>query len=70
MFLVRSDVEEAVAAQFEDREGVALELVCDPEMHVRSGAQYRCAGVTADGESLEIELTLTDDGGGYTWAED
>jgi hypothetical protein len=69
MFLDRSAVEESVSAQFEDREGVAVELVCDPQMHVRSDARYRCAGVTADGESLEIELTPTDEAGSFTWAE-
>jgi hypothetical protein len=69
MFLDRSAVEEAVTAQFEDREGVPVELVCDPQMQVRTDARYRCAGVTADGETVEIELTLIAEGGGYTWAE-
>lgn len=62
-------VEEAVAGQFEDREGVALDLSCDERMAVEVGAEYRCAGTTADGEDLEILIRVTDDTGTYTWEE-
>ena len=68
--LDRSAVEAAVAAQFEEREGVALDLDCDERMIVRPGADYECEGTTADGEEVEILITVTDNRGAYTWAED
>jgi hypothetical protein len=68
--LDRTAVEDAVAAQFEEREGVALELECRQRMIVRPGADYDCEGTTADGEEVEIVITITDDDGAYTWVED
>ena len=68
--LDRSAVESAVASQFEEREGVALDLECDERMIVRPGADYECEGTTADGEDVEILITITDENGAYTWAED
>nr|WP_243851348.1 DUF4333 domain-containing protein [Modestobacter marinus] len=61
-------VERAVADQFEDREGVALELSCADELPVRDGATYSCAGRTVDGEPVTISITLTGEDGDYTWA--
>jgi hypothetical protein len=68
--LDRAAVEAAVAGQFEEREGVALDLACDERMIVRPGADYECEGSTADGEDVEILITVTDEDGSYTWAED
>lgn len=68
--LDRTAVETAVAQQFEEREGVGLDLACDERMIVRPGADYECEGTTADGEDVEILITVTDDEGAYTWAED
>ncbi len=68
--LDRSAVESAVAAQFEERHGVAVELECRRRMIVRPGADYECEGTTADGESIEILITVTDENGAYTWAEE
>jgi hypothetical protein len=68
--LDRAAVEAAVAQQFEEREGVALDLACDERMIVRPGADYECEGTTADGEDVEILITVTDGEGAYTWAED
>lgn len=63
-------VEQAVSEQFEEREGVALDLACDERMIVRPGADYECEGTTADGEEVELLITVTDRDGAYTWAED
>jgi hypothetical protein len=68
--LDRAAVERDVAAQFEEREGVGLDLACDERMIVRPGADYECEGTTADGEDVEILISVTDDEGSYTWAED
>jgi hypothetical protein len=68
--LNRSAVERDVAAQFEEREGVPIDLTCDEEMRVEKGQTYQCTGVTADGEEVTLEITVTDENfAEYTWAE-
>ena len=63
-------VERDVAAQFEEREGVAIDLTCTEEMEVEEGESYPCSGVTADGEEVTLQITITDeDTGAYTWTE-
>jgi hypothetical protein len=67
LILDRSAVEAAVSLQFEQREGVAVNLACAGRMVVAAGATYPCDGATADGEEIQIEVRLTDDSGAYTW---
>jgi hypothetical protein len=63
-------VERDVAAQFQEREGVAIELDCADEMEVSVDASYECTGTTADGESVTLRITITDeDAAAYTWTE-
>ena len=68
--LDRAAVERDVAEQFEQREGVAIDLTCDQEMRVETGESYPCTGVTADGEEVELQITITDENfAEYTWTE-
>jgi hypothetical protein len=68
--LDRAAVERDVAEQFEAREGVAIDLTCDAEMRVENGESYPCTGVTADGEEVELQITITDENfAEYTWTE-
>jgi hypothetical protein len=68
--LDRNAVERDVAAQFEEREGVAVELDCAEEMKVESGATYECTGTTADGEDVTLEIAISDEeSAAYTWTE-
>jgi hypothetical protein len=68
--LDRNAVQRDVAAQFEEREGVAIDLSCDDEMKVEEGATYQCTGTTADGEDVTLEIAVTDeDTAAYTWTE-
>jgi len=68
--LARSAVERDVAAQFEQLEGVAIDLSCPDEMKVESGAEYTCTGTTADGEEVELAIKIGDElNGNYTWTE-
>jgi hypothetical protein len=63
-------VERDVAAQFEQREGVAIDLDCADDMSVESGASYECTGVTADDEPVTLGITITDEEqAAYTWTE-
>ena len=63
-------VERDVAAQFEQREGVAVELDCADDMEVNEGATYECSGTTADGESVTLRIAITDaESASYTWTE-
>ncbi|SOD97445.1 DUF4333 domain-containing protein [Blastococcus haudaquaticus] len=68
--LDRNAVQRDVAAQFEEREGVAVELECAQEMKVESDATYECTGTTADGEDVTLQIAITDeDTAAYTWTE-
>ncbi|MGY1915126.1 DUF4333 domain-containing protein [Blastococcus sp. SYSU DS0973] len=68
--LSRGAVERDVAVQFEQREGVAVDLECAEEMTVEQGATYECTGVTADEERITLRIEITDeDGARYTWTE-
>lgn len=63
-------VEDDVAAQFAQVEGVAVDLTCDDEMQVEQGADYECSGTTADGEEVTLRIVITDeDTAAYTWEE-
>jgi hypothetical protein len=63
-------VEDDVAAQFEEIEGVAVELTCDDEMQVEQGSDYECTGTTADGEEVTLRIVITDEtDAAYTWEE-
>jgi len=63
-------VEADVAAQFEQIEGVAVDLTCDDEMQVEQGADYECTGTTADGEEVTLRIVITDEtDASYTWEE-
>jgi hypothetical protein len=65
-----SAVERDVAAQFQQREGVAIELDCGDDMEVIKGATYECTGTTADGESVTLKIAITDEkSAAYTWTE-
>jgi hypothetical protein len=63
-------VERDVAAQFQQREGVAIELNCPDDMEVSANATYECTGTTADGESVTLQIAIADENtAAYTWTE-
>jgi hypothetical protein len=63
-------VERDVAAQFEQREGVSIDLDCADDMKVQKDATYECKGTTADGESVTLKIAITDEkSAAYTWTE-
>jgi hypothetical protein len=66
--LDRTSVERDVATQFQQREGVALDLDCAQEMVVDEGATYECTGTTEQGEEVTLEIAITDEtDAAYTW---
>jgi hypothetical protein len=68
--LDRSAVERDVAAQFQEREGVAIRLDCADSMALTTGATYRCQGTTAEGEKVTLLIRVTDaTKARYTWSE-
>ena len=63
-------VERDVAAQFQEREGVPVQLTCPADMEVSADATYECAGTTEAGEDVTLQLTITDaENAAYTWTE-
>jgi hypothetical protein len=62
-------VQRDVAEQFEQREGVPLDLRCSDRMTVETGRSYECEGTTADGEPITITITIAGEDASYTWSE-
>ncbi|MFW3172382.1 DUF4333 domain-containing protein [Geodermatophilus sp. CPCC 206100] len=68
--LDRSAVERDVAAQFEERAGVPIDVRCPAEMVVESDAVYECSGTTEDREDLTLQIRITNVVlAEYTWEE-
>jgi hypothetical protein len=68
--LNRSAVQRDVAAQFEEREGVRIDLQCGNGMKLTTGATYTCRGTTADGEKVTLRIRVTDaKQARYAWSE-
>jgi hypothetical protein len=68
--LDRGAVQRDVARQFQEREGVAVDLSCAQDMKVTEGASYDCRGTTAQGEQVRLRITITDEQTpAYTWTE-
>jgi hypothetical protein len=65
------EVERDVAAQFEERYGVAIDVECPRDMEVDQGSTHECDAVTADHEKVTVVLTITDeDPVAYEWDVD
>ncbi len=62
-------VQSDVAAQFENQEGVSIELNCPGDMEVEVGNTYECTGTTADSEDVTLVIEISDEDGNYTWQE-
>ena len=63
-------VERDVSAQFQEREGVALQLDCPDDMEVSANATYECTGTTDRGENVTLQIAITDEKtAAYTWTE-
>ena len=66
--LDRHAVERDVAGQFQQREGVAVTLVCPQDMALVRGRSYRCAGATATGEHVTVRIVVSSTTpAAYTW---
>lgn len=66
--LDRAAVEREVAAEFEARDGVGLDLECPEGMVVASGEVHVCDGTTSDGEQVTVGIQISDDlDGSYEW---
>lgn len=55
-------VEREVAAEYEERTGVAVEVRCPEEMPENSGEVQPCEGARPDGEVVYIEIQIADPG--------
>lgn len=64
-----ASVQTDVAAQFEDQEGVSIELNCPADMEVVVGNTYECTGTTADSEEVTLVIEISAENGDYTWQE-
>ncbi len=62
-------VQRDVAAQFQDQEGVGIELTCPTDMEVQVSSTYECTGTTEDSEDVTLVIEVTDENGNYTWQE-
>ncbi|MBA3411006.1 MAG: DUF4333 domain-containing protein [Geodermatophilaceae bacterium] len=62
-------VQQDVAAQFKDQEGVGVQLTCPADMEVEVGSTYECTGTTEDSEDVTLVIEISDENGNYTWQE-
>jgi Domain of unknown function (DUF4333) len=62
-------VERDVAAQYQQREGVGIDVRCDQPMTVQDGRTYTCDGTTADDRQVTLTITITSADGDYTWSD-
>jgi hypothetical protein len=63
-------VERDVSAQFQEREGVPVQLDCPDDMEVSANATYECSGTTERGEQVTLQIAITDEeSAAYTWTE-
>jgi hypothetical protein len=68
--LDRGAVERDVATQFQQHQGVRIDLGCPSAMTLARNARYECRGTTADGEDVTLQITVTDPHRAhYTWSE-
>jgi Domain of unknown function (DUF4333) len=66
--LDRAAVQRSVAAQFQQTQGVAVQVTCDQSMKLVQGATYQCRATAANGASAPLLIRITDAGTGrYTW---
>jgi len=62
-------VQQDVAAQFQDQEGVGIELTCPGDMEVEVSRTYECTGTTEDSEDVTLVIEIAHEDGNYTWQE-
>lgn len=63
-------VERDVAAAYEEREGVALELDCPQDTPVASGETYACHGTRSDSRRVSVKIQIDDRlDGSYRWVD-
>ncbi|CAN5342448.1 hypothetical protein BH24ACT9_BH24ACT9_09710 [soil metagenome] len=62
-------VQRDVAGQFQEQEGVGIELSCPTDMEVEVSRTYECTGTTADSEDVTLVIEISDEVGNYTWQE-
>ncbi|MBA3338744.1 MAG: DUF4333 domain-containing protein [Geodermatophilaceae bacterium] len=62
-------VQQDVAAQFQDQEGVGIALTCPADMEVQVSRTYECTGTTDDSEDVTLVIEISDANGNYTWQE-
>ena len=61
-------VERDVAAEFEERDGVGLDLDCPEDMAVASGETHVCHGTTSEGGQITVGIEISDElDGSYRW---
>ena len=59
-----------VAQQYEDEFDTTItDFDCDDDLVVKDGATYSCQA-KADGDTVDITITITSDDGDYTWKDD
>jgi hypothetical protein len=67
--LDQAAVQNDVGAQFQDQEGVGINLTCPADMEVEVSRTYECTGTTDDSEDVTLVIEITDEDGNYTWQE-
>ena len=61
------DIEEQVAEDIQDEQGVAVEVVCPDDIEAKDGGEFTCTATDPDGNEIPIEVVQQDDEGNVNW---
>ncbi len=61
-------LEEVISTQFEQQTGVGLTSIsCPDDTPIEQGNTFQCTATAADGQTLTMQVTQTDDAGRVNW---
>lgn len=61
------DIEEQVAADVKEQQGVEVDVACPDDIEPKKGAKFTCTATDPDGNEIPIEVVQEDDEGNVNW---
>lgn len=61
------DIEEQVAEDVQEQQGVEVEVVCPDDIEAKEGGEFTCTATDPDGNEIPIKVVQEDDEGNVNW---